>query len=48
MRPFRALGTPKPQRVQRNRMHFPKLPLRDTIGAFTLDAYGERLTFEHD
>jgi hypothetical protein len=32
----------------KRRMRFPKLALRDTIEAFTLDAYGERLTFEHD
>lgn len=30
------------------RMRFPKLSLRDAIEAFTLIAYGERLTFEHD
>src|ERR671937_3328686 len=29
------------------RMRFPKLSLTDAIEAFTFDAYGERLTFEH-
>src|SRR5438552_8553458 len=29
------------------RMRFPRLSLRDAIEAFTLVAYGERLTFEH-
>jgi hypothetical protein len=29
-------------------MRFPKLSLADAIEAFSLDAYGERLTFEHD
>jgi hypothetical protein len=29
-------------------MRFPKPALRDTIEAVTLDAYRERLTFEHD
>jgi uncharacterized protein (DUF362 family) len=31
-----------------NRMRFTKLSLRDAIEAFTLDAYGERLTFDHE
>ena len=31
-----------------SRMHFPKLSLSDAIEAFTFDAYGERLTFEHE
>jgi uncharacterized protein (DUF362 family) len=31
-----------------SRMHFPKLSLADAIEAFTFDAYGERLTFEHE
>ena len=30
-----------------SRMRFPKLSLADAIEAFTLDAYGERLNFEH-
>jgi len=30
------------------RMRFPKMPLKEAIEAFTFDAYGERLTFEHD
>ena len=30
------------------RMRFPRLSLRDAIEAFTLVAYGERLTFEHE
>jgi uncharacterized protein (DUF362 family) len=30
-----------------SRMWFPKLSLTDAIEAFTFDAYGERLTFEH-
>ena len=30
------------------RMRFPKMSLKDAIEAFTFDAYGERLTFEHD
>lgn len=30
-----------------SRMRFPKLSLTDPIEAFTFDAYGERLTFEH-
>lgn len=30
-----------------SRMRFPKLSLTDAIEAFTFDAYGERLTFEH-
>jgi hypothetical protein len=29
------------------KMRFPRLALRDAIEAFTLVAYGERLTFEH-
>jgi uncharacterized protein (DUF362 family) len=29
------------------RMRFPKLSLSDAVEAFTFDAYGERLTFEH-
>jgi uncharacterized protein (DUF362 family) len=29
------------------RMRFPRLSLADAIEAFTFDAYGERLTFEH-
>jgi uncharacterized protein (DUF362 family) len=31
-----------------SRMRFPKLSLAEAIEAFTFDAYGERLTFEHD
>jgi uncharacterized protein (DUF362 family) len=30
------------------RMRFPRMSLRDAIEAFTLVAYGERLTFEHE
>ena len=30
-----------------SRMRFPKLSLADAIEALTLDAYGERLNFEH-
>ncbi len=30
-----------------HRMRFPKLSLNDAIEAFTFEAYGERLTFEH-
>src|ERR671930_1436085 len=30
-----------------DKMRFPRLALRDAIEAFTLVAYGERLTFEH-
>jgi uncharacterized protein (DUF362 family) len=31
-----------------SRMRFPKLSLSEAIEAFTFDAYGERLTFEHE
>jgi hypothetical protein len=29
-------------------MRFPKLSLSDAIEAFTFEAYGQRLTFEHE
>jgi uncharacterized protein (DUF362 family) len=31
-----------------SRMRFPKLSLGAAVEAFTFDAYGERLTFEHE
>lgn len=33
--------------TDQSRMRFPKLSLSDAVEAFTFDAYGERLTFEH-
>jgi len=41
------LGIGEADEDDEEKTRFPRLALRDAIEAFTLVAYGERLTFEH-